>query len=145
MAFMLAPSLDRSRVAQWTVPVVYWYSNIAVRTRNVQPDLWTAFFSPFHWSVSVVCGTFFYCRRLPAVSVIVPVSNINFHLNYRTKANQATRHIHIRNKSFLIIVKPLPFLLIQEGVGWSFSYDYAEFCCWLTCICHTCCVCHSWL
>ena len=54
MALILAPSADRSKVAQWTVPVDYWYFNIAVRTNMVHPDLWNAFLSPFHWSVSVV-------------------------------------------------------------------------------------------
>ena len=55
MAMLLAPSVQRGKVVQWTVPIEYWYNNIAVRTHDVQLDLWTAFFSPFQWSVSMTC------------------------------------------------------------------------------------------
>ena len=54
MAFLLSPSPQRSTVAQWTVPMEFWYNNIVVRTHNDQSDLLTSFLSPFRWSVSVV-------------------------------------------------------------------------------------------
>ena len=69
MAFMLSPSVERSKVVQWSVPVEYGYNNIAVRTVDVQPDLWTAFFSPFHWSVSRICCAFLYFFQRSASTV----------------------------------------------------------------------------
>ena len=51
MAVFLAPSVERSAVADWSVPFDNWYNGVAVRRDGGNPAL-TIFLSPFQWQVS---------------------------------------------------------------------------------------------
>ena len=52
MSLLLGASPERGRVAEWTVPLEYWYNSLAVRRGSPNTAL-TAFLTPFHWTVRV--------------------------------------------------------------------------------------------